>query len=274
MPYGPNDNPTKISKELQDKILSAPSAEHIAQYLREAAVKQGLAQTDEFNPEHYTPTARAEAPQPQRFAETLTVDGQKYILESDSEHGLAQKEIEFYRSLQHQQTTTTTEVARDDKGRFRADHRRADENAFQRAELELKFKRGEISTEEYLTESGAIESYLEQQGVPLDELRTTVQEKRQVKMHAQSWAEAVENFKNGPGADWPGGPELLKEAGNRLIALGLENAPDKVAALTQVWNSIKSENEGLKKIEEAHTPEQIRDAAVAMRGGDSSIWGR
>lgn len=84
----------------------------------------------------------------------------------------------------------------------------------------------------------------------------------------------IEHFLNGAGSNWPGGTELMREAGERLQSMGLTDAPDKVAALAQVWNSIKADSHGLKKISEARTPEEIRDAAVEYRGGNSSIWRR
>jgi hypothetical protein len=268
----PQDNPTKIDRDLEDAIRNAPSAEHVAQLLREAAVAQGLAQTDPLNSEIYTPTAQAERPQPQRFAKRF--DGK--IFEEDSELAVERAIGDYMRTKMAQPEARTEIPARDEQGRFvsPADQGKADENAFAKAELELRFKRGEISTEEYLTQSGAIASYLEKQGIPLEDLKVTVQEKQQEKMHEQSWADGVAEFLSGDGRDWPGGPELMEEAGRRIVALGLTNAPDKVAALAQVWNSIKADSRGLKNISEARTPEEIRDAAIAMRGGDSSIWGR
>jgi hypothetical protein len=281
MPYTPENNPVKISKELEEKIRTAPSPEHIAQYMREAYVEQGLAQTDEFNPEHFTPTKRAETPQPRRFAKTLTVDGTKYTLESDSEQGLVQKEIAFYRSLQ--QPNTTTEVARDDQGRFTTERAqgRADENLIAKAELELKFKRGEIDTATFLAQSGAIESYLEQQGIPLDTLKEVAQERQDTRF-VQSWEDATLEFLNSPeGRTWPGGPNL-QVIGKIIADQNWQDEPDKVAVLTTAYRYMREndlvvknpEAEALRQMQEARTPEDLRDAAVAYRGGDSSIFGR
>jgi hypothetical protein len=266
--FQPSDNPVKIDAALEQKIKDAPSSEVIAQLLKDAYVAQNLAQGDPFDATFLTPTALAENfPQPKRFARK--VDGQ--IFEGNSELEV-ERAIADYMRTKIAQPETRTEVARDDKGRFTAEQ--GPENAVAKAELELRFKRGDISTEEYLTQSGAIENYLAQQGIPLSDLKATVAEKQEVKMYEQSWAQATEQFLNGAGSDWPGGPELMREAGERMQSMGLTDAADKTAALAQVWNSMKAEAQGLRKISEANSPEEIRDAAVALRGGDSSIWGR
>jgi hypothetical protein len=281
MPVTPNDNPLQVSEAIAKKVREARSADEVAQIFRDAYVEQGLATNNDYDPSIYTPTARSEQPAPTRYAKTLTVDGTKYLLESDSEQGLVQKEIAFYRSLQTQ--TTTTEVARDDQGRFTTERARgrADENLVAKSELELKFKRGEISTEEFLAQSGAIESYLSAQGVELEDLKSVVQEKQDTRL-VQSWQEATEEFLNGPGSSWIGGAENLRIIGQIIQKQGWENTPDKVAALTAAYRHMQEnglvapnkEAEALRQMQEARTPEDLRDAAVAYRGGDSSIFGR
>jgi hypothetical protein len=297
VPYTPDMNPTRISKELQTKIENAPSMEHIAEYLRQAAVEQNLAQADPYNPEILTPTARAETPQPQRFGKTVVVNGTKHVLDADSESELAQKEIEVYRSLM-QPTTARTEVAREENaGRFisTADQSKADENAFQRSEAELAFRRGELSVNDYLEKSGAIAGYFERQGIPLEELKATVQEK-QTQRYEQSWQDATKEFLNSPeGRTWPGGQENLQRIGELIQQMGHGNAQDKVAALVQAYSVMKEKNlvapnpelvakqreeERLKKIAEARSPEElrmlleVRSEDERRLAGGSSIFGR
>src|ERR1700691_147235 len=278
MPYTPENNPVKIDAALEEKIRTAPSAEHIAQYLREAYVEQNLAQTDEFNPEHFTPQKLAESA-PTRFAKR--VDGQ--IFEANSEQEVDRAIADYMRS-KIAQPEARTEVTRDDKGRFTTERAqgRADENAVAKVELDLKFKRDQISTEEYLTQSGAIESYLEQQGIPLDILKEVAAERSDTRL-VQSWQETTTEFLRSAGADWPGGGREnvnLKRIGDIIQQQGWVDEPDKVGVLAAAYQHLKqngmldtSHIDAERRLREARTPEEIRDAAVALRGGDSTIWG-
>jgi hypothetical protein len=283
MPVTPNDNPLQVSEAIAEKVRNGRSADEVAQIFRDAYVEQGLATNNDYDPSIYTPTTRSEQPTPTRYAKTITVDNVKHLIESDSEQGLVQREIEFYRSLQ-QPTPTRTEVARDaDTGRFTTERAqgRADENLVAKAELELKFKRGEIDTATFLAQSGAIENYLEQQGIPLDTLKEVAQERQDTRI-VQSWQEATQEFLNSPeGRTWPGGQENLKRAGELIQQMGATDVEDKVLTLVKVYrymreNELLSPNkeaDALRRVAEARTPSELRDAAVALRGGNSTIWG-
>ena len=111
------------------------------------------------------------------------------------------------------------------------DPNRASVEAAEKAELELKFKRGEVSSDEYLAQSGAVKNYLEAQGVPLDELRDRLQEDRH-REYEGSWATATTEFLQS-GNDWPGGERNKQILGMKIQELGLLNAEDKTAALNQ-----------------------------------------
>jgi trimeric autotransporter adhesin len=107
------------------------------------------------------------------------------------------------------------------------------------AELELRFKRGELSASEYLEQSGAVSDYLAKQGIPVDALREQIEQSRGQK-EVQSWSNATEVFKQTVGADWPGGERNREILGYKLAELGLTDAPDKVAALGQAWAAMKA----------------------------------
>jgi hypothetical protein len=109
------------------------------------------------------------------------------------------------------------------------------------SELELKFRRGEISVKEYIEQSGAVTEFLESQGVPLDELRE-VAGLRQAHAFEQDWVAATETFLAGPGGDWPGGNANKTNLQNALVALGLMDADDKVGALVQAYEYMKQNN--------------------------------
>lgn len=108
-----------------------------------------------------------------------------------------------------------------------------------KAELEISFKRGDISAAEYIEKSGAVKTYLEKEGLSLDTLRATV-EQNQSASYEQSWQTATEQFKNSPaGSDWPGGDKNLNMIGMRLVSMGLTDAKDKVAALAMAYADMK-----------------------------------
>lgn len=80
----------------------------------------------------------------------------------------------------------------------------AADQAAARVELELQFKRGDITAADFIERSGAVKEYLEKQGVPIEELRASVEQNRGQK-EIQSWESATNEFLQGPvGADWPG----------------------------------------------------------------------
>lgn len=111
--------------------------------------------------------------------------------------------------------------------------------AIAQTELELRFKRGEVSTADYLEQSGVVKDYLEKQGVPLDELRETVEVTR-YKAVEQSWADATTTFL-ASGSDWPGGEKNKQILGLKLQELGLLDAEDKTAAIAAAYAAMKRE---------------------------------
>ena len=104
-----------------------------------------------------------------------------------------------------------------------------------KSELNLMYRRGEISTEEYLEQSGAVADYLAGKGLAVDSIEQIANQQLE-----KSWADATNEFLNGPGSDWPGGQKNLEFIGMKVAALGLTQAPDKVAALTQAWGEMKA----------------------------------
>ncbi len=106
-------------------------------------------------------------------------------------------------------------------------------------DLELKFKRGELSTQEFLEQSGAIAHYMASHGAPLEQIVQTVQE-AQAQQEIESWRDAVQTFlTTASGADWPGNSKNLEMIGLQIQSLGLVDASDKVAALAQAYQSMK-----------------------------------
>lgn len=121
----------------------------------------------------------------------------------------------------------------------KAEADKAAADAAAKTELELKFKRGEITASDYIEQSGALAAYLEKQGVPIADLKKAV-ESNKGKDYENSWQEASAEFvKTSAGADWPGGEKNLEILGLKIVALGLSEATDKVAALAQAYADMK-----------------------------------
>jgi hypothetical protein len=140
--------------------------------------------------------------------------------------------------------------------------REAQRNVADRVELDLKFKRGDLTTAEYLEKSGAFEEYLQNQGLSIDALRTVSD-----RGYTQSWAEATEKFLNSEaGKDWPGSDKNRDILGLKLVELGLTDAPDKVAALTTAYNELKS-----KKLLHPYEPPGAEKAAEELEAIKAQI---
>lgn len=109
-----------------------------------------------------------------------------------------------------------------------------------KVELERKFRLGEISAADYIQQSGAMRSYLESEGISIASLKNTTQETEAAR-YAASWTEAGKAFKDSY-PDWPGGDRNQELIGLKIIALGLTDAEDKVAALAQAYADMKRTN--------------------------------
>jgi hypothetical protein len=267
MSFSANDSRIQLTPE-QEKHISKIQPEEIKQYLRTIAESQGLIYRDAFDHniihEVENPTLA-----PTRFTRNVRIDAREIAVEADSELELERKVGDMYRGAQavrEEEAATTTRQAAPT----------ATESAEQianRVELELAFKRGTITTQEYLERSGAVTEYLEKQGVPIEDLREAVQEKSSTRFE-KSWANATQEFLNSrEGADWPGGNENLEIIGQKLQQLGLTDAEDKVQALAQAYAAMKQsgtvqENTELtqrQKIEEATSSNQIHEILSGSR---------
>jgi hypothetical protein len=240
MSYTPENSSIAITPELE-KTLKGASFEEIKEHLKNAAISQGLAHR-EWDETIVTPNEPGTAPRAYGRTITVTVNGQSQsrTITADSELALEKAVGDFYRETFVGQPAVTErpEASRDERGRFT----RTDDPVA-KVELDLKFKRGEISTAEYLEQSGAVAEYLEKQGVPLEDLRAAAQERAGARFE-KSWADATTEFLNGPaGNDWPGGTKNLELIGLKLAALGLTEAEDKVAALAQAYAELKASGE-------------------------------
>lgn len=203
-----------------------------------------------------------EAAKDAAFTRTENIGGKEFTFTAASELELERQVSNALRVAYAVQPVATEKVVETPRVDPEAARLAAEADVTAKADLELKFKRGDITAADYLEQSGAIKTYLEKQGVPLADLQTEAT-KRENERYATSWNEATEEFKNGPaGKDWPGGPINLEIIGGKLAMLGLTDAQDKVAALAQAWNIMKSENKYVPYTPPVKTEDTSADAAA------------
>jgi hypothetical protein len=214
----PASSAIRVDAALEEKLKGA-SFEEIKVYMAEQAVAQGLVERDQYDPAVLIPTERANAAR-QQFTKNVTIDGLNYNLVADNEHDLAIAETNLYRSaVNHHAAAIATEQPRNERGQFTATPSISDA---EKDALSLQFSLGQITVQDYLERSGAVDSYLEKQGVSVDALRDVTSAKVE-----QSGDAIVQAFLNGPGQDWPGGDANLATASRLLsensLSLSVEN---------------------------------------------------
>jgi hypothetical protein len=161
--------------------------------MRDAMIQQRLVTVDAINPDVIYQNAQ---PVPKAFAKTITIGGVKHVIEAENEQVLLAKENAILHAAFAQPAAAVSEPLRDpNTGKFvAATETRLTEEQQQRAltavELETKFKRGELSAKDYIAQSGAMEEFLADRGVPLATLQQMAGEK-----FTQGWAQATELFK-------------------------------------------------------------------------------
>lgn len=235
-----------MNEDLTKAIAEATSPEAIRAAVVAEATKQGLATADAAALQAAADkvvadkaAADALAATTSEFKRTETIGGREFTFEASSELELERMVSNALRVAYAVQETPATSVAEAVVDPAIA-QKAAEDAAAAKAELELQFKRGDISAADYIEKSGAMEDYLAKKGVPLDALKAVVT-KNQEDSESQSWADAVEAFKAGPGSDWPGGDRNLQIIGLVIASKpDLLNATDKVAALAQAYASMKS----------------------------------
>jgi len=272
MPFTPEDSAIQLTDEQKAKIATM-SASEISPYLVELAVQQGLLKRDWDPSVLHEVQERLDAPQPKRFATRVSVDGHQHIIEADSPEALAEATEKFYREIFAQPAPRTDVPARDSQGRFapQTDEPTPADEAAQaavRADLDLRFKRGEVDTAQYLEQTGAVEKYLEARGVSLPALREVSDSK-----FVESWSDAADTFvREHP--DWQGGEQNKQIVGRIVEQMGLVDARDKSAALDAAYeyarqNNLLVENEqaaALDAIATSNDPEEIRFLARKASG--------
>lgn len=239
MPHTPEQSAIRLTPEIESALASA-QFEDIKDIFTQAALDQQLVVRDEMNPTILLETTLASAA-PKRFAKTIVINGVNHILEADSEVALARSENDLLRATFSEPGATAqqTEQPRDAAGRFTFQTKPTladpDLEAIRIAELELKFKRGELSPGEYLTQSGVIEQYLESQGISVHDLKTASET-----AYRTNWESATETFL-ARHPEWQGGEDAVRVIGETVFALGLQGKPD-VESLEAAYAELQRTN--------------------------------
>lgn len=267
----------EVNAELQKAIAGAINPEDIkAAILAEATRQQSTAaqKVAEQAAADQAKAAKAEADKkaaeaaalPQVFARTVTINGKDFNFEADSE-------LELERMVNNawavasaltpdSRVEPTPTVQQDEAARKAA----ADAETARQAELELKFKRGEITTAQFLEQSGAIERHLAEKGLSVDKLKETVAQS-EISREQQSWADATKEFL--ATSDWPGGERNLNLIGMQIEKMELLDAQDKVGALRRAYSELKSRNMLFDEAPRQPQTETERQAAAQTAAQDA-----
>src|SRR6266849_2594322 len=228
MSHTPESSAIRITPALEKEISEA-LPDQIKLIMARAAIEQQMVTPDQYNPSLLHPTELADHA-PRKFAKHVTLNGTKYLLEGGSPEELANAETSLYQQVLEQSAEPPAGQHRDAQGRFVSDDTgetpqekaAREQEAANRAELELAWKRGDITAEAYLEKSGAITAYLQHHGMNPEAL-TAVSDL----VYQNTWQAATEQFLNSPeGESWPGGDENK----NILAAILEENGMTEPSA--------------------------------------------
>ncbi len=278
MSWTPESSAIRITPALEKEISEA-LPDQIKLIMARAAIEQQLVTPDQYNPSLLHPTELADHA-PRKFAKHVTLNGTKYLLEGGSPEELANAETSLYQQVLEQSAEPPAGQHRDAQGRFVSDDTgetpqekaAREQEAANRAELELAWKRGDITAEAYLEKSGAITAYLQNHGMNPEAL-TAVSDL----VYQNTWQAATEQFLNSPeGESWPGGDENK----NILAAILEENGMTEPSAENLVAAFRYAQEQGLlvenpettqfQQIGEATSVADIRAALGRPASSESS----
>jgi dihydroxyacetone kinase-like predicted kinase len=223
-------NQLSADAKLTARLAAATSQEELQQILHDSLEEAKIASRDPYTgkfvrtePEAaaVVPAAAAAATAAQVFEKKgVVIAGTSFDFVADSAEELT-RQIDSARYV-------AIQLAQD-----RSVARTAEQDTLNRVDAERDFKLGIIDTATYLERTGAIESYLSSQGIDTKKIAG--------EQLTSSWKSAADAFKQTPaGADWPGGTRNQELIGLEIAGMGLMDAEDKVAALTQAYERLKS----------------------------------
>jgi hypothetical protein len=245
----------KLTPEQEEHINTLSNVTEISTYVRQCGIDNGVVQ----HLKGYAPDILVDVPAGAPVPQVSAKIGNVTITGTQAEVSAKVTEL-----LSRNATTNDAPPARDPQtGKFvsasdggaqeDANGAAAAARASENAEIELRWKRGEISGTDYLEKTGALDTYLANQGIDLAAHR---KEAKDNTAYAASWADASSQFvKNNP--TWPGGEQLMRAVGQQIRELGLEDAPS-AESLERAYSAIKIEAE-MSACTDKYKLEQLRD---------------
>jgi hypothetical protein len=227
-----------MSPEQIEHFNTLTNQHDMSDYLKEIAVENNLVRPlDAGSPDVLVDVPQAAPVVPE--TKTVKINGVE-VSGTQTDIDAAMKNA-FNKEAQNDQP------ARDRNGRYQAepakDTKLSDAEALKvadRAMLDLAWKRGELSTEQFLDRSGALDNYLASRGIDVSAQREQAREGQETQ---RSWAEAVDGFKQTEdGQNAPYSPALAKAVGEKIIALGLSDYPS-VESVQRAYNALAIEAE-------------------------------
>lgn len=265
----------ETSPELVEALKQANSIEHMKEVNRQWYVEHG-GERDRFNPDKILlDNFKAPDESTGTVSRVVPIGGVKRLFTASS---ILELERSIGEALQAVDAAANAGTQpRGEDGKFVS---RREMNAAEKVELDLRFRRGEISAPEYLKQSGELEQAVE----------TFAKEKMGFDPEAnfhKTWAAATEEFLKSPaGSDWPGG-DANKEIVGRLLAENNLTDQPSAETLARVYEHMKEHrlvqpNPELVKREKdrfdgAASYEEINSlarAAIGMVPRNSNLWGR
>jgi hypothetical protein len=264
----------KADKTLEKDLNRATTFEEIRALLENATSRSGIAdrdpQTGQFvRRDPLTPAAQTIDDGDQQITRTETIGGKEFnftgtVLEVEKAIGHAYKVAEAVKTAEPSATVTVHTP----RAKTQAERER---ELFDRTQIDLQFRRGELTTAEYLDRTNAIGEYLAEKGFDVDAAAG--------KQFEQSWQQATEVFLHDTpeGQTWKGGQKNLELIGNLIQSHGLVNAEDKVAALRTMAAEMRQKGlefdgdmtpEQVNELTDNATPQEILEAWKERQGGD------
>lgn len=236
----------KMTAELSDAVSKAISATDIrvlliAEAEKQMAEKTQLDAAQAAATQAATDKAAADAAvlaaaqaEPEIFKRTSVIGGQEFHFEASTEAELDRQELNALKVAYTLKANAPAQEVVPDAAAVAA--AQAAEVAA-KAELERKFRLNEISAAEYITQSGAVKSYLEAQGISLEALKERTEDSIGKKLE-QSWKEAGEEFQRLT-PSWAGGDRNMQLLTLQIQAMDLVDVPNKVEAIQKAYAELQ-----------------------------------
>jgi len=215
------------------------------------------------------------APEPStapKFEREMTINGVTQRFAAETEAQLWKEIASAYEASHNAQPQQTPQQQEEERQRLAREE--YENGPKYKADLEIAWRTGAITSDEYLLKSGALDKYArERLGIDPQEIQT--------QRDAQPWIDASSVFLQRHENDWPGGSDNLAVITDILESNEHLIAGDPLDALEQAYQYARENHllndpvgDAKERIKKATTPEELRAAALSAHGRtDSGVWG-